>query len=133
MRNVQALIALARCLGGEQVNAACVTVLAHDMTRIRRLRRMLETSTAPKPELTRIPPLDVLLRSEGAIESSCAAAVGVRLARRRQSRNPSRTHAVGAGIHLVNRVPQSCPSERRTARLPDFKAGEFLTFNRTRP
>lgn len=58
MRSVQALLALAQRLGAARVDAACVTALAHDMTSVHRLRRMLEAATdAPVPEPARtLPP-----------------------------------------------------------------------------
>jgi transposase len=58
MRNVHALISLARRLGADRVDAGCATALAHDMISVHRLRRMLEAATDdPKPEPARaLPP-----------------------------------------------------------------------------
>ncbi len=63
MRNVYALLSLARRYGAERVDATCVTALAHDMLSMHRLRRMLESAVAEsKPEPTRTLPPGRFLR-----------------------------------------------------------------------
>ena len=63
MRNVYALLSLARRYGAERVDATCVTALAHDMLSMHRLRRMLESAVAEsKPEPARTLPPGRFLR-----------------------------------------------------------------------
>lgn len=49
MRQVRALISLARKYGGERVNATCKAALAADLVDVRRLERMIQIAVQPEP------------------------------------------------------------------------------------